>query len=294
MTRSSGPRYLSPLRYPGGKARLASFVGNLIKEQPTRPTTYVEPFAGGGAVALRLLYNEVVDEVILNDLDPGVAAFWRAVMNQPTELTALIRSCKPTIDEWHVQQERHASPSGDDVELGFATFFLNRTNRSGILDARPIGGFNQKGDWGIAARYNGVELAERVERIARYGSRITIREMDGVELIRQHISESRCFIYADPPYLGDGERLYLNTLTWADHVRLAEHLHSGGRWLLTYDDDPRVPRELYVGLRCAVFDIAHTAAVRHVGREHAVFADSLVVSSLRGLGYRTRFLRSRF
>lgn len=293
MTLSSGPRYLSPLRYPGGKDRLATFVANLIKRQPNPPTTYIEPFAGGGAVGLRLLHAEVVDEVVLNDLDPGVAAFWRAVMSDTSELTSLIRCCKPTIDEWHAQHERHAAASGDDVELGFATFFLNRTNRSGILDARPIGGFDQSGRWGIGARYNGAELAERIERIARYGTRITVSETDGIALVREHVCDTQSFIYADPPYLRDGDHLYLNTLRWPDHVRLAKYLRRGGRWLVTYDDDPRVRNDLYPDMRCAIFAIAHTAAARHVGRERAVFADALVVDKLDGLGQRPRFLPRR-
>lgn len=290
---SNAPRYLSPLRYPGGKDRLAPFIANLIIEQRKAPAVYIEPFAGGAGVALRLLHNEIVDEVVLNDLEPGIAAFWRAVFSDTADIAGLIRRCEPTIDEWHVQHERHCAKQGDDVELGFATFFLNRTNRSGILDARPIGGFDQTGAWGIRARYNGAALADRVELIARYRSRVTVTEVDGIGLIRQHINQPSSFLYADPPYLADGDHLYLNTLTWTDHMRLATYLRRGGQWLLTYDEDRRVPRELYPELRCAVFDIAHTAAQHHVGREHAVFAPALSVRSLQGLGYNPRFLRGR-
>lgn len=293
MTRSSTSRYLSPLRYPGGKDRLASFVGNLISHQPHTLSTYVEPFAGGAGVALRLLFNEVVDEVVLNDLEPGVAAFWRAVFSRTDELVELVRHCRPTIDEWHTQHERHLAARGDDVELGFATFFLNRTNRSGILDARPIGGYDQSGGWGIAARYNAAALAERVSRIGRYRNRVTVQERDGVDVIREHASNERAFIYADPPYLAKGDHLYLNTMVWSDHVRLAEDLRMGGYWLLTYDADPRVLETLYPRFRCAVFDIAHTAAAHHVGHEHAVFAPSLSVGRLDGLGHNPQWLRRR-
>jgi DNA adenine methylase len=284
-------RYLSPLRYPGGKGRLAGFVGGLLAAQPSKPNRYVEPFAGGAGVALSLLYNEYVDEVVLNDLDKGVAAFWRAVFEHTDDLTKLVQTCRPTVDEWHVQHDRYTRKVGGDLELGFATFFLNRTNRSGILNARPIGGLDQSGQWAIDARFKADRLADRIRFIASYGSRVTLCEEDGIALIKRHVGDPRSFVYADPPYLNQGDDLYLNTLTWEDHVRLAKHLRSRSGWFLTYDNDPRVAKELYSGLRCASFEIAHTAAVQYVGRECAVFADSLVVKTLRGLGRRARYVR---
>jgi DNA adenine methylase len=284
-------RYLSPLRYPGGKDRLATFVASLIEQQSDRPTTYVEPFAGGAGVALRLLHDEVVDEVVLNDLDPAIAAFWRAVFFHTKALTKLIRACRPTIEEWHRQHERYARLTGSDVDLGFATFFLNRTNRSGILHARPIGGFDQTGPWGIDARFNSEQLADRVVLLGRYASRVTVLEEDGASVIQRFAKKKDAFIYADPPYLRDGDRLYLNRLAWDDHVRLARHLTKGDKWLLTYDEDPRISDDLYKDYRCMTFDIAHTAARRHIGREHAVFADGLEIDGAVGhLGSNARLL----
>jgi DNA adenine methylase len=261
-----------------------------MAQQSTPALRYVEPFAGGAGVALSLLFDEYVDEIVLNDLDKGVAAFWRSVFEHTEDFAGLVRHCRPTIDEWQTQHERYAAKSGDDVELGFATFFLNRTNRSGILSARPIGGFDQTGKWGIAARYDAERLAARIERIAAYRTRVTVCEEDGVALARRSVKQKRTFVYADPPYLQKADDLYLNTLTWKDHERLALQLREADGWFLTYDVDPRVPEELYKGRRCAIFDIAHTAATQHVGREYAVFADSLIVNSLRGLGRNAKFL----
>jgi DNA adenine methylase len=278
-------RYLSPLRYPGGKGRLASFVGSLIDGQESRPSTYVEPFAGGAGVGLRLLVNEYVDEIVINDLNPGVAAFWRAVFAAPDELLRRLAKCDVSIAEWHRQREIYLAGPDDDVDLGFALFFLNRTNRSGILDARPIGGYEQDGRWKIDARFDKTRLAERIRAVAQYESRVSVTEIDGVDLIGKYLSDSRAFIYADPPYLQKGDHLYLDTLDWADHVRLSTLLHKGGQWLLTYDADPRVTDDLYAGFRCAEFTLSHSAAVQHVGREYAVFSEGLSVPDLDGLGY---------
>lgn len=277
-------RYLSPLRYPGGKGRLASFVGGLLAHQKPRPTVYVEPFAGGAGVGLRLLVDEYVDEIVINDLNPGVAAFWRAVFRSPEGLLERLMECNVTVAEWHRQRQIYLDSHRDDVALGFALFFLNRTNRSGILDARPIGGYEQNGRWKIGARFDKDRLAERIRALALYESRVSVAEVDGIDLIAKHLGDSTAFIYADPPYLQKGDHLYLDTLDWSDHVRLSSLLQRGGRWLLTYDADPRVTEQLYAGLRCAEFTLSHSAAIQHVGREYAVFAPELAIPALDGLG----------
>jgi len=277
-------RYLSPLRYPGGKGRLANFVADLLSSQAPRPFRYVEPFAGGAGVGLKLLIDEYVDEIVLNDLNPGIAAFWRAVFSQSAELIGAIKTCQLSIDEWHRQRDIYESPRANDFDRGFATFFLNRTNRSGILDARPIGGLDQRGRWKIDARFDKQSLSQRIQRLSRYASRVTVCEQDGIDLVETHLGNKDTFVYADPPYLAQGEDLYLDTLTWNDHQRLASLLRRSSSWLLTYDADPRITDELYTGLRCARFQTSHTAAIQHIGQEYAVFASSLRISSLEGLG----------
>src|SRR5690349_12089891 len=186
MTTYSVPaRYLSPLRYPGGKGRLARFIAGLIERQKPRPSRYIEPFAGGAGVGLRLLVEEHVDEIVINDLNPGIAAFWRAVFQKPGELLLNLEGCEVSIEEWHRQREIYLAEPEDDAAFGFALFFLNRTNRSGILDARPIGGYAQEGKWKIDARFDRARLAERIEVLSRYRSRVSVREVDGIELIEE-------------------------------------------------------------------------------------------------------------
>jgi DNA adenine methylase len=278
-------RFVSPLRYPGGKGALATFLGAVISAQRPACTTYVEPYAGGAGAALRLLLDEYVDDVVLNDLDPGIAAFWRCVFDQRAEIVAKIRSVEVSIGEWHRQGAIYRAGTGDDLDLGFATFFLNRTNRSGILNARPIGGLNQTGKWLIDARFNRTDLTERIELISRYRNRVTLTEQDGTELLREMLPNSRStFFYVDPPYVDKGEELYFNDLHWDDHAALAKVLtDSGARWLVTYNCDERIPSDLYPANRCVRFDIKHTAQKQHVGSEFAIFSTNLVVDSLDGL-----------
>lgn len=275
-------RYLSPLRYPGGKAKLAPFLARVVAGQERRPTQYAEPFAGGAGAALRLLVDGHVERIHLNDLDPGIAAFWRAATHHTDELVDRIRKADVTIDAWHQHAGRYRQGTGSDVELGFATFFLNRTNRSGILRGRPIGGLDQSGAWGIDARWNSDALVERIQLIGLLRQRIVVTEFDARHFLRTLPSAADTLVYVDPPYLVQGDRLYLDTFSQEDHRELAATLHAAEyRWVLTYDHDQRVTRDLYAKGRCAEFDINHTARVHHVGKELMVFSGGLSVPDMQ-------------
>ncbi|WP_369367027.1 DNA adenine methylase [Streptomyces sp. CG4] len=279
-------RYISPLRYPGGKARLAGYIKHLIDSQHPRPTHYSEPFCGGAGAALKLLTDGTVDHIHLNDADPGIAAFWRCVFTMTSEFAELVRAAEVTIDSWRRAANTYASPLGkDDLDLGFATFFLNRCNRSGILRARPIGGYEQKGKWKIDARFNREGLAERIELLGSYRDSVSLSQQDG----RQHIQDlealgENVLAYVDPPYLVQGDRLYMDSLSSEDHTELSSVLSGSPiKWFLTYDAESRITESLYPDHRCMQFEISHSAQVRHLGVEYAVFSKDLHVPEFDGV-----------
>lgn len=276
--------FLSPLRYPGGKARVAPYLASLMRAQSPRPTIYAEPFAGGAGAALRLLVDEQVRSVRINDLSPGIAAFWRCVFYDTERFARQVETAVVDLEHWERARQIFQSPPGrEDLELGFATFFLNRCNRSGILTARPIGGLNQTGKWKIDARFNRVDLAERVRRLGQYRRRVKVSELDGRDFMKtlEQLGQD-VFAYVDPPYIVQGEDLYLDSLSSDDHRLLAEQLRdSPTPWMLTYDVSERVTEELYSGLRMARFDIAHTAQRQHIGSEIVVFSERLDVDSIQ-------------
>jgi len=285
MPRSSGrdQRYLSPLRYPGGKGRLAPYLRRLIEAQRPMPLCYAEPFAGGAGAALTLLAAGVVDDILINDLNPGIAALWRSIFTDSEAFATRIEAEQPSLDGWHEQRAIYDDPAGrDDFQLGYATFFLNRCNRSGILTARPIGGLQQDGPWKIDARFNRVDLAARIRYLGNFRHRVTVSQLDATEFIAVLGDRSdEILAYVDPPYLTQGDQLYLDRLTREDHATLASCLLSSPlRWFMTYDCDARITDELYPGLRCAIFDIKHTAQVQHVGSEYAVYSENLRVPGL--------------
>lgn len=276
-------RYLSPLRYPGGKGRLAPFISRLLNAQVRRPKDYAEPFAGGAGAALRLLLNEEVRNIHLNDLNPGIAAFWRCVFFDTSAFCDRILNEEVSLNVWHDQRAIYESPEGKaDLDLGFATFFLNRCNRSGILSARPIGGLEQAGQWKIDARFNRENLAQRVRLLGQYHRRVQVSELDARDFLDSLEAEGvDALVYVDPPYLLQGDSLYMDSLSHEDHLALAAQLRACGlQWFLTYDTHERVTEELYTGMRTVQFSIAHTAQLQHVGSEYAVFSDGLRLPAL--------------
>lgn len=268
---------LSPLRYPGGKSSLYPRLRSLVRANKLSDGTYVEPYAGGAGAALALLITGEVHRIVINDLDPAIYAFWSAVVNTPREFSALLSGAKLTVDEWERQKDVYRSARTDDqLKLGFATFFLNRTNRSGVLNGGPIGGLDQTGNYKIDARFNRPELLERIRLIGLHAKRITVLNEDGVTITKRYAGQKKALVYADPPYFDKAGSLYMNSFSAKDHERLANCLNrlSDRRWLLTYDDVPQVA-DLYSERRREQFSLNYSAHRVLKASELMVFSDGL-------------------
>jgi DNA adenine methylase len=269
-------RYYSPLRYPGGKTILFPFFVKKIEESGLRDVTYVEAFAGGAGAALALLFNEVVDHIVINDLDKAIYSFWRSATFESERFIEKIERTPVTVKEWRKQKAIYENKRAKRFERGFATFFLNRTNRSGILNGGPIGGLDQTGKWKIDARYNKKALIQRIRDIAEYKNRITVTNEDGVDLVSRYLRKKNVFVYLDPPYYDKAADLYLNIFQEKDHARLAKKLnaHPDATWLLTYDNKPEI-RKLYTDRTVVDFSLSYNAYERRQGQELMILSDCL-------------------
>jgi DNA adenine methylase len=273
---------ISPLRYPGGKSAFFPMVGKVVRLNGASGGTYVEPYAGGAAIALGLLLTEQVERVVINDLDPAIYSFWMAVTKHGAEFAERLASVEITPDEWRLQKDIYrAADSSNVVDLGFATFFLNRTNRSGVLNAGMIGGNDQSGNYKIDARFNREELMERCRLIALYASRIEVRSADGLDVIREFVGQPQTLVYADPPYFEKGSLLYLNAFRVQDHQNLADCLneHPDGKWLLTYDMSPHI-QKLYPDRFQTAISIRYSVRESRHAKELLVTADGVVLPEL--------------
>ncbi|AKG04190.1 DNA methyltransferase [Salimicrobium jeotgali] len=267
----------SPLRYPGGKNNTCSFIKNLVAQNNI--TTYVEPFAGGAAVAINLLLNSDVKKIIINDYDRSIYAFWYSVLYRTEQLIHKINNTEIRIEEWYVQKRvQNYKDTADLLDLGFSTLFLNRTNRSGIIKGGVIGGKDQSGNYKMDCRYKKPQIIQKIREIADRRDSIELYNMDGYDFIDKVIKKTRkSFTFFDPPYFEKGPSLYTKFYNEKNHEELAKKIKKDLRnrkWIVTYDNHPKI-KQLYSNLEFREYYLNYSAQNRYKGIEYMFFSKNL-------------------
>ncbi|GMB69245.1 DNA adenine methylase [Pectobacterium brasiliense] len=274
--------YSTPLRYPGGKGKFAYYLKRLIEANGLNDGHYVEPYAGGAGVALDLLFNEFVSRIHINDLDPAVYSFWWAAVNHTEELCSAISKIPVTIEQWEIQKKIINNIDNNSlVDVALATFFLNRTNRSGILKAGVIGGKNQSGKWKLDVRFNKPDLISRIQMIGAFGSRINIHNYDAIALMDNVVKTlpKNTLLYLDPPYYHKGSGLYRNFYNHEDHVAICKKLDEVKHpWIVSYDNAEEI-KEIYSAYRQEEYFLNYTAQEKRKGSEVMIFGPGVVIPS---------------
>lgn len=281
--------YYSPLRYPGGKGKIVPYFKEFIYNNELLDCVYVEPYAGGGSVGLTLLFDGYVSKIIINDIDRSIYAFWYSVLNETEALCEIIEKTPVNIHTWRKQKNLQKKKNKYSLlKLGFSTFFLNRTNRSGIIEGGIIGGKKQTGTWKINARYNKKELIARIKKIAQYRSRIKLHNSDASKLLRSLTKTlpKKTLIYLDPPYYVKGRNLYINHYLDKDHRKLSQLIQTieNQHWIITYDNVSAI-RTLYSTYRQKEYDLNYSASSIRTGQELMIFSNNVEIPIRTVFGY---------
>ena len=275
--------YYSPLRYPGGKGKLASFMEYMIDQLGHQGGTYIEPFAGGAGIAMELLLRNVVSRIVINDYDKAVWSFWKAILTETDRFVEEIRTVPLTVDEWQKQHEILVTQNDKySFELGFAAFYMNRTNRSGIIKGGVIGGQEQAKDWKMDVRFKREELVTRIQRIAARKKDIKLYNKDVNSFIKNYVPlyEENALIYFDPPYFRKGQQLYMNFFNYKDHVRIEQEIreHVNCDWIITYDYEPQI-EEIYHNYNLRLYDLNYSVSTKRKANELMIFKDGIFIPS---------------
>ena len=275
-------KFYSPLRYPGGKSKLTKQIISLLETNNYNHGIYVEPFAGGAGIALSLLFNNYVDRIHINDLDTSIYSFWKAILEDNKEFIQLIRDTPITIEEWKHQRSIQDNPENASVlELGFSTFYLNRTNISGIIKGGVIGGYNQSGNYKMDARFNKENLINRIKKIHKFKNKILVTNLCVMDLIKNTLNtkKERYFIYFDPPYYIKGPELYKKHLTHEEHLQISHMIRDlqYHYWVVTYDNVPEI-NEMYTDFRKKTYTLNYSAGKAAKGKEVMVFSNNLILN----------------
>ncbi|MCG3110987.1 MAG: DNA adenine methylase [Candidatus Manganitrophus sp. SB1] len=273
--------YKTPLRYPGGKQRIWRFIDEIVTTNDLEGGHYVEPYAGGAGVAMELLLRGKVSGVHLNDACVAVFSFWDSVLNETEKMCRKISRASLTVEEWKRQREIFRKrEEADPLELGFATFYLNRCNRSGILTGGVIGGIDQSGPWKIDARFPRNELIKRIEAIADRKRAIHIRNWDAERFLMEYVPklQKKTLVYCDPPYFKKADRLYPNHYSREDHARIAKVIQDNLKipWVVSYDSAPEI-LSYYPRRRSFLYTLQYNAARAYKGREMFIFSDKITI-----------------
>lgn len=278
--------FYSPLRYPGGKNRLSKFISEVCLSNNIN-SHYIEPYAGGASVALYLLLEKKVKKITINDYDRSIYAFWYSILNNTSKFCKLIEETPITIEEWKIQKEIQKNKDSEDLlKLGFSTFFLNRTNISGIINAGPIGGIYQKGNYKLDCRFNKNRLIEKIKLISYYKNKINLYNLDALDLIKfvkKNLNRSNNIIYFDPPYFLKGPSLYMNSYEFEDHKKVAKEIKKikNIHWIISYDDTNEI-KEIYNWVENKkMFNLNHNAYKFKIGKEILLFSNNLDISKIQ-------------
>jgi len=271
--------FSTPLRYPGGKGKFSYYLKRVIEANGLNDGHYVEPYAGGAGVALDLLFNEFVSRIYINDFDPAIFSFWYAAVNHTEELCTAISKVPVNIDQWERQKKIiNDIENNNVVDIALATFFLNRTNRSGILKAGVIGGKNQSGKWTLDVRFNKQDLISRIQMIGAFSSRINVYNYDAIalmDIVVQKLPENS-LLYLDPPYYHKGAGLYRNFYNHDDHVAICNKLKEVNYpWIVSYDNAEEI-KEIYSGYRQEEYFLNYTAQEKRKGSEVMILGPKII------------------
>jgi len=281
--------YKTPLRYPGGKQKISQFIIEIIEKNDLTGCNYVEPYAGGAGVAIELLLRGYVSSIHLNDSCPFVYSFWHSILYEPEEFCRRISRASLNIDEWKKQRDIIRNPIGvNRIDLGFAMFYLNRCNRSGIVSGGVIGGLNQTGKWKIDARFPRNELIRRIEAIIDQKKFIKLKNWDAEKYVMNYLPKlaSNTLVYCDPPYFNKAEKLYLNHYTPNDHKRIAMTIRNSisHPWIVSYDNNESI-MHLYENYYKFVYQIQYNASKAYKGSEIFIFSDKLLIPNHSSIHY---------
>lgn len=269
----------SPLRYPGGKSLMTNFFVDLFHRNGLQEIHYAEPYAGGAGAAINLLLNNHVDEILINDANIGIYSFWNALINESDRFIQAIYNIPVTLKEWYKQRDVLQKTKEPSFELAVATFFMSRTNRSGVIFGGVIGGSTEEkqsnAKYKIDCRFNKQDLIQRLETIAANSNRIRVYNEDALAFLRQ--LDHNVFVYLDPPYYVKGKCLYMNHYSENDHRKLASFLQNEARfnWVLSYDDVPQI-RDIYANSELYRFPLKYTVSKKQVGYELLTHSADLV------------------
>lgn len=244
-------KFLSPLRYPGGKNKLAKYIKKVLDYNRFKTKILVEPFVGGGSVSLNFLLNGWTEKVVIADRDQLIYSFWKTLFNNPDYLIRFIKDVDVNIENFYKYKEIATDKKIDDEKkLAEACLFLNRTSFSGILknNAGPLGGKGQNSNYKINCRFNKKSLIEKIKYFSQFKNKVIVllyNWKETIKYVEKIKGNDKTLFYFDPPFYKKADGLYRYYFEEKEHLILSKKIKNlKNKWILSYDRAKKI-REIY-------------------------------------------------
>ena len=253
----------TPLRYPGGKSRACTKMGEYFPDL-REYVEFREPFLGGGSVAIHVskLYPHL--KIVVNDLYEPLINFWVNLQTFGDELTKELKNLKITNCNQDSARCLFAEMKDvindntkTDLERAVAFYVVNKCSFSGLTESSSFSA--QASDSNFSMR--------GIEKLPEYSDIISHWHINSYsyEYCFQNNIHDGLFMYLDPPYdIKDnlyGKRGAMHK--GFNHDQFAEDCSkSSVHQLVSYNSDQLV-KDRFKGWNAGEFNLTYT--MRSVG-----------------------------
>ena len=186
----------TPLRYPGGKSRACTKIGQFLPNMYTY-REFREPFLGGGSVAIYLTKMYPSLSIWVNDLYEPLVNFWKEVQHSGEELYTTLSDLKikhPNPDSakglFLESKEIINSQDKSKLERAVAFYIVNKCSFSGLTESSSFSA--QASDSNFSMR--------GIEKLTGYQEIIEDWKITNLSYEDLLTDWKDTFIYLDPPY----------------------------------------------------------------------------------------------
>ena len=186
----------TPLRYPGGKSRACTKIGQFLPNMYTYKE-FREPFLGGGSVAIYLTKMYPSLSIWVNDLYEPLVNFWKEVQHSGEELYTTLSDLKikhPNPDSakglFLESKEIINSQDKSKLERAVAFYVVNKCSFSGLTESSSFSA--QASDSNFSMR--------GIEKLTGYQEIIEDWKITNLSYEDLLTDWKDTFIYLDPPY----------------------------------------------------------------------------------------------
>ena len=251
----------TPLRYPGGKSRAVTKMGQYLPDL-REYKEFREPFLGGGSVAIYLSKMYPSLNIWVNDLYEPLVNFWLSIQNNGEQLYTDLRDLKkkhPNRDSarglFIESKEVINDEEKTNQERAVAFYIVNKCSFSGLTESSSFSAQASESNFSMRG----------IEKLIGYQEIISDWKITNTTYEDLLTNWQDAFIYLDPPY-DIKDNLYGKKGAMHkrfDHDKFAEDCDRHSADMMVSYNSSQLVKDRFKDWTAAEFDLTYT--MRSVG-----------------------------